>query len=140
MISDINQQRHTRSCIAILVSCASICRDVLLHRHTPRTPWDKFSNYLKKEMSIVGEGCDVSGKNVTIKQCCIGSNCTIGQMAKLNNCIVMDGVKIGEKYVSLFLFCLSFHCFSELFINSFIYFLWWCSLFLQLHDPEFNYL
>jgi NDP-sugar pyrophosphorylase family protein len=83
-------------------------RDIILHKNTHRTPWNRFANVLKKEMSVVGEGgSDWSAdKTVTIKQCCIGSNCKIGTMAKLNNCVIMDNVTIGDKYVCLlFSFC-----------------------------------
>ena len=72
-------------------------RDVLQHKYTPLTPWPRLQNFMKKESSVVGEGTDVSSKTVTIKQSCIGSNCKLGEMTKLNNCVVMDGVTIGEK-------------------------------------------
>lgn len=88
-------------------------REIVLHKNTPRTPWARFPTILKKEMSIVGEGGNAAsdlllassaagtgtggGKNIMIKQCCIGNNCNIGAMTKLNNCIVMDNVTIGEK-------------------------------------------
>ena len=54
---------------------------------------------LKKEMSVVGDGTSdvVAEKTITVKQCCIGSNVKIGLMAKLNNCVVMDNVTIGDK-------------------------------------------
>ena len=68
-----------------------------MHHHTGKTPWKRLTNYLKKEASIVGDGCDLTAKNVTIKQCSIGSSCKIGQMSKLNNCVIMENVTIGEK-------------------------------------------
>ncbi len=75
------------------------------HRDLPllsvkSVPWSRAVNYMKKEMSVVGEGSDFpgsAGKTVTIKQCSIGTNCSIGNMTKLNNCVIMDNVVIGEK-------------------------------------------
>jgi NDP-sugar pyrophosphorylase family protein len=54
---------------------------------------------LKKELSLVGEGTTdvIAEKTITVKQCCIGANCKIGVMAKLNNCVIMDNVTIGDK-------------------------------------------
>lgn len=65
--------------------------------HGPSSPWEGFPNYLKKEMSLVGEGTDISEKQCTLKQCTIGHNCQIGQRVKLNNCVIMDNVIIGDK-------------------------------------------
>jgi translation initiation factor eIF-2B subunit gamma len=75
------------------------CRDIILHKHTGRTPWPRFQNMLKKELSLVGEGTTdvIAEKTITVKQCCIGANCKIGVMAKLNNCVIMDNVTIGDK-------------------------------------------
>lgn len=64
---------------------------------TSRSPWGRVSNFLKKESSVVGENVDVSDKTITFKQCSIGSNCKIGAKAKLNNCVIMDNVTIGDK-------------------------------------------
>lgn len=55
----------------------------------------KFSNYQKKEQTVLGEGAELSDK-VTIKQCSIGKKCIIGAKCKLNNCILMDNVRVGE--------------------------------------------
>lgn len=76
-----------------------VLRDILLHKNSSRTPWARFQNVLKKEMSLVGEGgSDIAGeKTITVKQCCIGNNVKIGVMAKLNNCVIMDNVTIGDK-------------------------------------------
>lgn len=59
-------------------------------------PWSRVENYHKKEQSVIGINC-VMGEKVTIKQCVIGSDTTIDTKAKLNNSIIMNGVKIGEK-------------------------------------------
>ena len=37
------------------------------------------------------------GLKAVIKQCSIGNGVKIGPRSKLNNCVVMDGVTIGEK-------------------------------------------
>ena len=52
---------------------------------------------------MVPTHCRVSeaySTQVTIKLCAIGRDCKIGAKSKLNNCIVMDGAFIGEKYAS----------------------------------------
>lgn len=79
--------------------CLPPIRDMVLHKNSHRTPWARFQGVLKKELSIVGEGTSdvVNEKTITVKQCCIGANCTIGTGAKLNNCVIMDNVTIGEK-------------------------------------------
>ena len=76
-----------------------IYRDIIMHKNTARTPWTRFQSVLKKEMSILGEGCSdvLAEKTITVKQCCIGNNVKIGVMAKLNNCVIMDNVTIGDK-------------------------------------------
>ncbi|KAK5076404.1 Translation initiation factor eIF-2B subunit gamma [Lithohypha guttulata] len=38
-------------------------------------------------------------QHCTIKQSCIGSNCTIGAGARIQDCVIMDGAQIGEKAV-----------------------------------------
>lgn len=50
-------------------------------------------------MSVIGDGTSdvVNEKTITVKQCCIGANVKIGTMAKLNNCVIMDNVVIGDK-------------------------------------------
>lgn len=52
----------------------------------------------------MGEKTDLAGKNVTFKQCCIGNNCTIGAQTKLNNCVIMDNVTIGDELVLIVLY------------------------------------
>lgn len=64
-------------------------------------PWARLKGYSKKEMSVVGEAC-VLGDKVTMKQSCLGAGCNVGAKTKLNSCVVMDGVVIGEGYVYLF--------------------------------------
>ena len=73
-------------------------RDLPLHNFDSRSPWRRLAGFQKKETSIVGENSDLSpARNVTFKQCSIGSNCSIGQGTKLNNCVIMDNVTIGDK-------------------------------------------
>eukprot|EP01031_Cornospumella_fuschlensis_P022957 gene22957-27937_t len=62
-------------------------------------PWGRLPNYLKKEMSFVGENTDLSDKSITVKQCSLGCNVKIGSKSKLNNCVVMDNVVIGENCI-----------------------------------------
>lgn len=83
----------------VLILCYVHYRDIVLHKNTPSTPWSRLLGILKKEMSLIGEGCTdvVNEKTITLKQCCIGKNCKIGQMAKLNNCVIMDNVVVGDK-------------------------------------------
>ena len=74
------------------------CREIPLIQYNSRTPFPRVSNYLKKELSVVGENVDMGqDKSVTFKQTFIGNNCQIGQKTKLNNCVIMDNVIIGEK-------------------------------------------
>ncbi len=75
------------------------CRDIPNHQFEGgRSPWHRLSGYTKKETSVVGEGTDLAAcKSVTFKQCNVGSHVTVGQMTKLNNCVIMDNVTIGEK-------------------------------------------
>lgn len=76
-----------------------VCRDIIQHKATSRTPWARLQNVQKKEMSVIGDGTSdvVNEKTITVKQCCIGANVKIGTMAKLNNCVIMDNVVIGDK-------------------------------------------
>jgi UDP-3-O-[3-hydroxymyristoyl] glucosamine N-acyltransferase len=64
--------------------------------HTSRTPWPRLRNFSKKEMTLIGDHVEI-GEAVAYRQCFIGSNCKIGKKTKLNNCVIMDGVTIGEK-------------------------------------------
>ena len=66
--------------------------------YNSRTTWPRFKkeNFSKKEMSLVGENTDF-GEMVAYRQCFIGNNCKIGTRTKLNNCVIMDGVSIGDK-------------------------------------------
>lgn len=75
----------------------SLNKELPFHQHTIHTPWPRNKHYLKKENSTIGDGTDISAKNVTVKQCSIGQNCSIGAMVKLNNCVIMDNVTIGEQ-------------------------------------------
>ena len=59
-------------------------------------PWGRLTGFSKKEQSIIGEACEV-GEKAVIKQCSVGANCRVGAKAKLNNCIIMNGVIIGER-------------------------------------------
>lgn len=51
---------------------------------------------MKKETSIVGPLCEL-GDKVMIQQCTIDQATKIGLKSKLNNCVVMSNVVIGEK-------------------------------------------
>lgn len=83
--------------ITNIPSYLALNKDIPLMNYTARTPWPRAANYLKKESTVVGEGVDLSDKTITLKTCCLGSNVRIGAMSKLNNCVVMDNVVIGEK-------------------------------------------
>ncbi len=76
---------------------APLNREIPLHSFDPHSPWVRLSGFQKKESSVVGEGTEVANKNITFKQCSIGAHCVIGQNAKLNNCVIMDHVTIGDK-------------------------------------------
>jgi NDP-sugar pyrophosphorylase family protein len=39
------------------------------------------------------------GEKVGIKRCVIGRGCVIGKGSKLTNCVLMEGVVLGDKYV-----------------------------------------
>jgi carbonic anhydrase/acetyltransferase-like protein (isoleucine patch superfamily) len=56
-----------------------------------------FLGVQKKELSVIGEACEL-GDKVTVKQCSIGKGCQIGAKSKLNNCVIMDYTIIGERY------------------------------------------
>jgi len=45
--------------------------------------------------SVVGEAT-VVGERSSVKRTAIGSNCTIGKKCRLNGCVILDGVKIGN--------------------------------------------
>lgn len=72
-------------------------RDMPLISYNHRTPWNRASNYLRKEQTVVGETVDLSDKTITLKQCSVGHHVRLGAKSKLNNCIVMNHVTIGEK-------------------------------------------
>ena len=55
----------------------------------------RVQGYQKKELSAVGERCEMGDKSV-VKQCSIGHGCVIGAKSKLNNCVVMDRVRIAD--------------------------------------------
>jgi translation initiation factor eIF-2B subunit gamma len=52
--------------------------------------------FQKKEASVIGEGCEL-GDKVTLKQCCVAPGARVGARSKINNCIIMEGVSVGEK-------------------------------------------
>lgn len=66
-------------------------------QYNSRSPWSRVANYQKKESSVIGENVDLTDKTITFKQTCIGTNCRIGTKTKLNNCVIMDNVVIGDK-------------------------------------------
>lgn len=51
--------------------------------------------YSKKEMSVIGEKCEM-GEKVTMKQCCVGNSVKVGTKTKLNSCVVMNDVVVGD--------------------------------------------
>jgi len=78
-----------------LLDALCMYRDITSIQHTSRTPWSRITSYLKKESSVVGENTITEG--TTFKQCFIGNHVKIGSRSKLNNCVIMDHVIIGEK-------------------------------------------
>eukprot|EP00981_Chlorochromonas_danica_P005946 scaffold1243_cov173-Ochromonas_danica.AAC.7 len=85
--------------LTTIASYLALNKDLPLHTVTSRTPWTRVNNYLKKEMTILGENTEIADKTITVKQCSIGNNVKIGIKSKLNNCIIMDGVTIGENII-----------------------------------------
>lgn len=75
----------------------TMCREIPLMQYSSRTPWPRVANYSKKESSVIGENVDLTDKTITFKQTSFGTNCRIGTKTKLNNCIIMDNVVIGDK-------------------------------------------
>jgi translation initiation factor eIF-2B subunit gamma len=75
---------------------SSFFRELPLLPHTSRTTWPRLKNFVKKEMSLIGDHVQL-GENITYRQCFVGNNCKIGNRTKLNNCVIMDGVVIGDK-------------------------------------------
>lgn len=63
-------------------------------------PWREVATrafYNKKELSVYNSrAVDVQPK-VLLKYCSIGAGVKIGTKSKLNNCVAMDGVTVGEK-------------------------------------------
>ena len=82
--------------VVVMVDNITVFRDIPLVPHTPSIPWPRIVNYLKKESSVVGQGCELSDK-MTIQQCTLDQGIKIGAKSKLNNCVLMQGVVIGEK-------------------------------------------
>lgn len=78
-------------------SYLALNKDIPLMQYNSRSPWSRVSNYQKKELSVIGENVDLSDKTITFKQSSIGANCRIGARTKLNNCVIMDNVVIGDK-------------------------------------------
>ncbi len=71
--------------------------DVPMMYSTPEYPWPRARNYLKKELSALGDNCEISSDKVVMKMCSVGNNCKIGARSKINNTVIMDNVVIGEK-------------------------------------------
>ena len=59
-------------------------------------PWSRFRGYRQKERSIVGTEFEAP-ESVGFIQCSIGSHVKIGSKSKINGCVIMDNVVIGEK-------------------------------------------
>lgn len=51
---------------------------------------------LKKEQSVIGDGCEL-GEKITIKNSSIGNDCKIGAKSKINSCVIMGRVEIGDR-------------------------------------------
>lgn len=47
---------------------------------------------------LVGERCELTAKDLVLKRCVLGPGCTVGEGSKLNSCVVMDRVEIGDRY------------------------------------------
>lgn len=88
-------QLHLIQRMTTLQSYMDLNRDLPLHQHGASTPWPPIVGYHKKELSIIGEGCEL-GEKTLLKQCTLGKGCQIGAKSKLNNCVIMDYVTIGE--------------------------------------------
>ena len=80
------------------------CRNMTLklaHQHEQHLPlWSSgasLNHYNRKELTLYGASSVELGAKILVKQCSIGNFTKIGAKSKLNNCIVMDGVTIGEK-------------------------------------------
>jgi NDP-sugar pyrophosphorylase family protein len=52
---------------------------------------------------VTGPDCTV-GEKVTCKLTALGRGCVIGSRSKINNCIIMEGVRIG---VQVYVYCSS---------------------------------
>jgi NDP-sugar pyrophosphorylase family protein len=55
------------------------------------------SSYNKKELSVYDSRTVEVQPKVLLKYCSIGAGVKIGTKSKLNNCVAMDGVTVGEK-------------------------------------------
>lgn len=78
-----------------------MCRDIpQILSSVPPGPasqlWERMQGFQKKEASVVGDGCEL-GDKVTVKQCCIAAGTKVGARSKINNCVIMEGVTVGEK-------------------------------------------
>ena len=87
-----------------------------LPRSEQSTPWPRIATGYKEPTAVgdsakakykhkdcvVGDGCVIDAQS--LKACVIGKGCTVGAKSRLNQCIVMDGVTIGSKYVVIYVF------------------------------------
>ena len=55
---------------------------------------------MRQEQSLVHKDCTISSDLVKILMCTVGEKCTVGAKSKLNNCVIMDNVVIGERYIN----------------------------------------
>jgi hypothetical protein len=64
-------QLHLIQRMTTLQSYMDLNRDLPLHQHGASTPWPPIVGYHKKELSIIGEGCEL-GEKTLLKQCTLG--------------------------------------------------------------------
>ena len=79
---------------------------VHLDKHNPVTtsklevlnPWSEVNmRYQRKDLSVYDSHTMEIGAKGVLKYCSIGNAVKIGSKSKLNNCVAMDGVTVGEK-------------------------------------------
>ncbi|CAN0030668.1 unnamed protein product [Choristocarpus tenellus] len=61
-----------------------------------KCPWTMPEGFRKKDASLVGTECWL-GTKTNIKQSVVGAKSRVGSRSKINNCIIMEGVTIGDK-------------------------------------------
>jgi hypothetical protein len=81
-------QLHTVQCIATNLCC--ITTPLLLSLYIIAT--------LETQQTVTGPDCTV-GEKVTCKLTALGRGCVVGSRSKINNCVIMEGVRIGESHM-----------------------------------------